>query len=214
MPPGFAYPAIIDYSILLYLPDTHPTLSPTTTACQPLAAVATYGRTVPFSAAVIRVYFTSFPARMFTVPILHNEVYCGDRNILKSPARNYLTKKVDPSMKRESHYVQDHHEGIISRELRNIVQERLKLQEASKETGSRPRKDHHPYFDRVICAVCGQPHRRCLWKNRHGETTPMWKCSGRARGECYARNVRENELTSVMNKAVIVRVTEFGLETV
>ena len=148
------------------------------------------------------------------VKILHNEVYCGDRNILKSPARNYLTKKVDPSMKRESHYVQDHHEGIISRELWNIVQERLKLQEASKETGSRPRKDHHPYFDRVICAACGQPYRRCLWKNRHGETTPMWKCSGRARGECYARIVRENELTSVMNKAVIVRVTEFGLETV
>lgn len=148
------------------------------------------------------------------ISILRNEVYCGDRNILKSAARNYLTKKVDPSLKRESHYVSDHHEGIVSRQLWDEAQERLKQEEASKQTGSRPRKDHHSYYDRVICAACGQPYRRCLWKNRRGETTPMWKCSGRARGECYARIVREDELTSVLSKADKVRVTEFGLEAV
>ena len=148
------------------------------------------------------------------ISILRNEVYCGDRNILKSAARNYLTKKVDPSLKRKSHYVSNHHEGIVSRQLWDAAQERLKLEKASKQTGSRPRKDHHPFFDRVICAACGQPYRRCLWKNRRGETTPMWKCNGRAKGECYARIVREYELKTVMAKAERVKVTEFGLEAV
>ena len=146
------------------------------------------------------------------VTILRNEVYCGDRNILKSPARNYLTKKIDPFMKRESHYVKAHHEGIISRQLWEAVQERLKDKEDSKNAGISTRKDHHPYFNRIICASCGQPYRRCLWKNRRGEMTPMWKCSGRARGECYARIVREDELAKAMAKAERVKVTEFGLE--
>ena len=72
----------------------------------------------------------------------------------------------------------------------------------------------HPFFGRIICASCGQPYHRCLWKNRRGETTPMWKCSGRARGKCYARIVKEDELTTVMAKAERVKVTEFGLEAV
>ena len=40
----------------------------------------------------------------------------------------------------------------------------------------------------------------------------MWKCSGRARGECYARIVREDELVAVMVEENKVKVTEFGLE--
>ena len=145
--------------------------------------------------------------------ILRNEVYCGDRDILKTPARNYLTKKIDPTIKRESHYVQDQHEAIVPRQLWSSVQERLITEQRRKDSGKRPRKDHHPYFNRIICAFCGQPYRRCMWKNRYGETVPMWKCSGRSKGECYARIVREDELTEAMSTAEKIKVTEFGVET-
>ena len=143
--------------------------------------------------------------------ILRNEVYCGDRNILKTPVRNYLTKKIDPTVKRESFYVRDHHAAIVSRQLWDAAQERLRTEQIKKASGERPRKDHHPYFNRIICASCGQPYRRCTWKNRHGETVPMWKCSGRYKGECFARIVREDELAEAMSTADKIKVTEFGL---
>ena len=148
------------------------------------------------------------------VSILKNEVYCGDRNILKTPVRNYLTKKIDPSVKRESHYVQDHHEGIVTHQQWESAQKRMQLEKAKKQISGRPRKDHHPYFDRIVCASCGQPYRRCLRKNRHGETIPVWKCSGRSKGECCGRIVREDELTEVMSKANKIRVTGSSLEVV
>ena len=42
----------------------------------------------------------------------------------------------------------------------------------------------------------------------------MWKCSGRARGECYARIVKEDELKATMSKADKIKVTEFGFEAI
>ena len=76
-------------------------------------------------------------------------MYCGDRDILKSPARNYLTKKVDPFMKRESHYVKDHHEGIIPRQLLDAVQEQLKKrgrQECLSQAQERSSSLFQPYY--------------------------------------------------------------------
>ena len=67
--------------------------------------------------------------------ILRNEVYCGDRNILKTPVRNYLTKKIDPTVKRESFYVRDHHAAIVSRQLWDAAQERLRTEQIKKASG-------------------------------------------------------------------------------
>ena len=55
--------------------------------------------------------------------ILQNEVYVGDVQFQKRPARNVITKEIDPVQARR--YIKDHHEGIVSRGLWNLVQRRL-----------------------------------------------------------------------------------------
>ena len=54
--------------IRLYSGDTQPTRLPTTTACHPFSAVATYGQVVPGASWVIRPYVRPFPSRMLTLP--------------------------------------------------------------------------------------------------------------------------------------------------
>ena len=56
--------------------------------------------------------------------ILQNEVYVGDVRFQKNPSRNVITKEVDEFQ--ISKYVKDHHEGIVSRNIWNRVQEKLK----------------------------------------------------------------------------------------
>ena len=137
----------------------------------------------------------------------------GDRNMNKTPVRNYLTKKRDPNVHREPRYIRDHHTPIISRELWEKVQARLQQEAEHKDDGSRPRVTSHPFFNRIICGCCGQPYRRTSYKMRKtGETVPMWKCKNRLKGECWARIIPESEVAPVLETAEKVRVTEFSVE--
>lgn len=54
--------------IRLYSGNTQPTRLPTTTACHPFSAVATYGQVVPGASWVMRPYVRPFPSRMLTLP--------------------------------------------------------------------------------------------------------------------------------------------------
>ena len=58
--------------------------------------------------------------------LLHNEVYKGDKELWKSPVRDFLTKKVIKGAKHETFYLKNDHEAIIDEETWNKVQERLK----------------------------------------------------------------------------------------
>ena len=148
------------------------------------------------------------------ISILRNEVYCGDRNILKTPARNYLTKKVDPTVQRKTFFVRDHHAPIVSRQVWDRAQERLQLDEQSRNAGTRPRRDSHPYFGRIICSCCGQPYHRSYRKSKSGDSFPIWRCRGRIMGECESRIIRETEVVEALSRAERIRVTETGLTAV
>ena len=145
------------------------------------------------------------------ISILRNEVYCGDRNILKTPARNYLTKKVDPTIKRKTYFVKDHHTPLVSRDLWDAAQERMNRDEESKAAGLLPRGDSHPYYGRVICACCGQPYRRSMRKSKKGDSFPVWRCVGRIHGECDNRIIRESEIDKPLPIGKIIKVTDSGL---
>ena len=56
--------------------------------------------------------------------ILRNEVYVGDVLIGKTPSRDVISKKIDED--HISRYVENHHEGIVDRELWNKVQKLFK----------------------------------------------------------------------------------------
>lgn len=56
--------------------------------------------------------------------ILNNEIYKGDVHICKSISRNVITG--EPDKEQYSKYVKNHHEAIVSEELWNLVEKRLK----------------------------------------------------------------------------------------
>ena len=70
--------------------------------------------------------------------ILRNEVYVGDVLIGKTPSRDVISKKIDED--HISRYVENHHEGIVSRELWNKVQKLFKARKKDLEIGRRNRE--------------------------------------------------------------------------
>ena len=66
--------------------------------------------------------------------ILKNEVYVGDVLIGKTPSRNVISKKIDED--HVSRYVENHHEGIVSRELwekvKGIFNEKVDMQNGQR----------------------------------------------------------------------------------
>ncbi|MCI8483681.1 MAG: recombinase family protein [Lachnospiraceae bacterium] len=66
--------------------------------------------------------------------ILRNEIYVGDRKIQKKPPVDYLTKKPDYTKPYNSFYIRNDHEGIISREIWDKVQDRIKSRASKYNT--------------------------------------------------------------------------------
>ena len=63
--------------------------------------------------------------------ILRNEKYVGDVKFGKVPRRNVLTGKLDEYQ--IDKYLENHHEGIVSRELWNKVQKRMSQRKEKRE---------------------------------------------------------------------------------
>ena len=70
--------------------------------------------------------------------ILKNEVYVGDVLIGKTPSRDVISKKIDED--HISRYVENHHEGIVGRELWEKVQKLFKARKKDLEIGRHNRE--------------------------------------------------------------------------
>ena len=79
--------------------------------------------------------------------ILKNEVYVGDVLIGKTPRRNVISKKIDED--HVSRYVENHHEGIVDRELWKKVKERLNEKDVDMQNGQRR--------ERILSALREEP---------------------------------------------------------
>ena len=118
--------------------------------------------------------------------ILRNELYKGDQRIQKQPPTELLTKKPDYSKEYISYYVEDNHEGIVSRELWDKVQEVIITPKTTYAN-----KKSHPLRGRIICGECGEPFVRVSRKNASG-VFKTWVCKGRNTGSgCSCPILRE-----------------------
>ena len=127
------------------------------------------------------------------LPILKNEAYVGDRRIQKTAPIDFLTKKRDKTKAFESNYVQDDHEGIISREVWEAVQTRIKAGQIDRINGLHKRCNTHPLYGKVFCEKCGEPYKRYTCKHRNGDPYKVWRCRGRLHG-CKSKTVWEDRL--------------------
>lgn len=118
--------------------------------------------------------------------ILTNEKYCGDVLRQKTFIEDTISKKVIKNTGQLPMYlIQNHHEGIVTREMFNAAQAELARRNARKApsqkqapTGRAKYSAKYALSDRLICGECGTLHRRCVWTH-HGKRRIVWRCISR-----------------------------------
>ena len=92
--------------------------------------------------------------------------------------------------------IQNHHEGIVSRETFDAVQAELARRNAGKSpskknapTGRSRYSSKYALSDRMYCGECGTRYQRCTWRNRDGSKRIIWRCVSRVDyGSKYCHN--------------------------
>lgn len=129
--------------------------------------------------------------------ILTNEKYCGDVLLQKTYIDDCINKKVKKNTGQLPMYlVQNHHEGIISREVFDAAQAELARRNAGKSpskknapTGRSRYSSKYALTDRLYCGECGTRYQRCTWRNHDGSKRIVWRCVSRVDyGRKYCHN--------------------------
>ncbi|WP_139314640.1 recombinase family protein, partial [Desulfosporosinus metallidurans] len=128
--------------------------------------------------------------------MISNEKYMGDALLQKSYTTDFINKtRVKNKGIVPQYYVEGSHEGIISKELWNRVQEeRARRANIRKSTDKRATTDNGKYSSKyalsniVLCGECGKPYRRATWTN-YTEKRIVWRCSNRQEyGKKYCKH--------------------------
>ena len=136
-------------------------------------------------------------ARSAIDSILTNEKYCGDVLLQNTYIDDCINKKVKKNTGQLPMYlVQNHHEGIISRETFDAAQAELARRSAGKSpskknapTGRSRYSSKYALSDRLYCGECGTRYQRCTWRNRDGSKRIVWRCVSRVDyGNKYCHN--------------------------
>ena len=148
--------------------------------------------------------------------ILSNESYVGDKRLQKKPPCDFLTKKSDPTRPYSTNYLTDDHEAIVSRELWNAAQERLKREADAREIGVRRQGNSHELYGRIFCEQCGEPYVQRTFTKRAVKQDgsryyKVWCCRGRRNGNgCKNPNVLDEKLQEETRSAERYFVTRLG----
>mgnify|MGYP000806614052 CR=1 FL=1 len=107
--------------------------------------------------------------------------------------------------------IENHHEGIVSREKYDAVQAEMARRNAAKSpsknavTGMASYASKYALSERLVCGECGTLYRRCTW-TRNGEKRVVWRCVSRLDyGKKYCLNsitVQENDLHAAIVRAL------------
>ena len=92
------------------------------------------------------------------------------------------------------YFIENHHEGIVSREKYDAVQAEMARRNAAKSpsknavTGMASYASKYALSERLVCGECGTLYRRCTW-TRNGEKRVVWRCVSRLDyGKKYCHN--------------------------
>ena len=144
--------------------------------------------------------------------ILTNEKYCGDVLLQKTFSTDVISKKVVKNTGQLPKYlIQNHHEGIVTREQFQAVQAELARRSAlrsdSKQaaTGRSCYTSKYALSDRLICGECGKLYRRKT-RNIKGNIYHEWRCISRLDyGKKYCKDsptIFEDKLKEAIVRAV------------
>lgn len=118
--------------------------------------------------------------------ILTNEKYCGDALLQKTFSVDCISKKVVKNTGQLPMYlVQNHHDGIVTRQIFDMAKAEMARRNAAKSpskkmapTGLTSYTSKYALSDRLVCGDCGTLYRRCTWTGR-GKKRAVWRCTSR-----------------------------------
>ena len=161
------------------------------------------------------------------IKILNNEKYVGDLIQKKTYTPDFLThaKKTN---KGQVPFVtiEDHHEGIVSREVWDLAQERLRLNNKHEKGGSH--SSRYVFSGKIKCGECGSTFVGRFKYRKDGTRIRRWSCSKAASGGRAAcavgKLLRDDDAMQMFRAAlmslqmyaasVIHHVTELALEAI
>ena len=110
------------------------------------------------------------------IKILKNEKYVGDLCQKKTVTLDYLTheKKINRG-EEEMVYIRDHHEGIISRELWDLVQVEIERRNRNGDKGV-GHSNRYLFSGKIKCGVCGATFISRTKKRKSGSSYKRWCC--------------------------------------
>ena len=116
--------------------------------------------------------------------ILKNEKYIGDVLMGKTFTIDPIShKRLSNLGEVDKHYLKEHHEPIISKELFDRVQEIRIKRAGNRETGRRNNNysKKYPFSSKIYCRFCGSLFTRRIWNANRNCEKPVWQCIKRAK---------------------------------
>lgn len=126
-------------------------------------------------------------SRATVIKILQNEKYKGDVITQKTYCIDLMNhKRVKNTGQLPQHYITDHHEAIIDRDMFDRVQfeyaRRNAIKKSSPYIDEGPKKSKYSskyaLTELLVCGKCGASYKRCTWTH-HGKKDIVWRCSTR-----------------------------------
>lgn len=133
--------------------------------------------------------------------ILKNEKYIGDVLMGKTFTIDPIShKRLSNLGEVDKHYIKEHHQPIISKELFDRVQEIRIKRAGNRETGRRNNNysKKYPFSSKLYCGFCGSLLTRRNWNANRKCEKAVWQCIKRAKQgitECpYCKAIPEEIL--------------------
>ena len=137
--------------------------------------------------------------------MLSNEYYTGDKILQKTYVKDYISKKtMNNNGELTKYYVEDSHEGIISKDDFNKVQEILKMRKANINWKVKSPLIL-PFSGLLECGCCGKHYTRKTTPYKH-----IWLCrtnNDKGIKACNSKQVPEDILFETTNK--VLNTTSF-----
>ncbi len=145
------------------------------------------------------------------IAILHNEKYKGDC-LYQKTYTDFQLKRHKNNGEVDQFYEENHHEGIVSKELFDNANETLRknLQTRNVETDTDKYHNHYAFTKKIICGECGANFKRRI-NSPGNQSYPAWVCKIHQvnKEKCSMKFIRESSLknafVTMMNKLTFGR---------
>jgi len=139
--------------------------------------------------------------------ILKNEKYCGDAILQKRVTIDYLThKSVWNDGIVPKYYIKDNHEGIVTRETFELVQNLIKKRKENRNKSESKFASKYPLSGIVFCSHCGHKMNRHHYNYGKKNQRVVLSCKNRGQGKpknhCKAKPMDNNDLEKVIAKSI------------